>query len=832
MAFDFDPSTANTPFDPPSLQTNEITVGDTSISNTAYIMPTVQGKKHQVMYVTDTSVDPAVVDFQNPGLVPAPAVITADPTTVEINTEYKADTSGGAFVFTLPSNPIDGVSISVVDSVGNFDVAAVTVTAGTGDKINDGSVAGTDVLSTKYGTTVYKYDLATLTWIKSLFATNGTFTRSTAGDLVLTVSNTDTTSTSDAQVLVSTVATGGDAYQTFTTTTGTFSLGVDQDDNVFTMSASAALGTTDVVKATSALWSNYTNGELRNITAAGAKQTFYQSKGTLAVPTATLLTEVLGTVAFDGYDNAGPENSANIFVTAQETFLVGAHGTTMTFQTKDSGTTALVSKLVIGNSINFNTTSGNFTVDRSATATGALVATFLNSATGGTASANTANILVQATSAADSYVRCKSASADGVFGVDETLAYAILQYGVAPTVASTVVDLEGIGVNASTAHINLNTTIRGTYDQVGALATLSKYAADAAPFVVNMVKNRKATEVTTTDVVLTSGDVISSIRSSGYDANTIEVVGAKIDAEATETWGATASGTALKFYSTKAATNAAVEKLRITENVSCEGTTGAFMPTRLTTTQRDALTAIAGMICYNTTSRRLEHYDGTSWRYSWAWTAVSANLSGGAYAASSYENIHITATGSNVITLPSVGVDDDGVQIKIIDDTGVLVGAGVTLDSSDTDSIDGIAQGVGISLDTNNGVWLLEYVHVATCWRFVSRPDDEVREYLHQQNALEKTLFSASNAIAWDLNVAQVAEYTAIETTTFTITNMKAGGTYSLRIINGDSFLMTWPTIVKWPAGVEPKWTKTGTDVACFTSNGTNLYGVASLDFQ
>ncbi|MEE8234216.1 MAG: hypothetical protein V3R41_06015 [Gammaproteobacteria bacterium] len=40
---------------------------------------------------------------------------------------------------------------------------------------------------------------------------------------------------------------------------------------------------------------------------------------------------------------------------------------------------------------------------------------------------------------------------------------------------------------------------------------------------------------------------------------------------------------------------------------------GAFRPNRLTTTQRDALTALAGMTIFNTTTSQLETFNGTSW---------------------------------------------------------------------------------------------------------------------------------------------------------------------------------------------------------------------------
>lgn len=44
-----------------------------------------------------------------------------------------------------------------------------------------------------------------------------------------------------------------------------------------------------------------------------------------------------------------------------------------------------------------------------------------------------------------------------------------------------------------------------------------------------------------------------------------------------------------------------------------QSTTKAFLPSRMTTTQRDALTALAGMVVWNTTTTKLQVYDGTAW---------------------------------------------------------------------------------------------------------------------------------------------------------------------------------------------------------------------------
>jgi hypothetical protein len=57
----------------------------------------------------------------------------------------------------------------------------------------------------------------------------------------------------------------------------------------------------------------------------------------------------------------------------------------------------------------------------------------------------------------------------------------------------------------------------------------------------------------------------------------------------------------------------ACEDIAATGNVSVTTTTGAVLLPRLTTTQRNALTAANGMIVYNTTASKFQGYAGGSW---------------------------------------------------------------------------------------------------------------------------------------------------------------------------------------------------------------------------
>jgi hypothetical protein len=47
--------------------------------------------------------------------------------------------------------------------------------------------------------------------------------------------------------------------------------------------------------------------------------------------------------------------------------------------------------------------------------------------------------------------------------------------------------------------------------------------------------------------------------------------------------------------------------------VEFDSTTKAVRLPRMTTTQRDALTALDGMLIFNTTTAALEYYDGSNW---------------------------------------------------------------------------------------------------------------------------------------------------------------------------------------------------------------------------
>lgn len=111
-----------------------------------------------------------------------------------------------------------------------------------------------------------------------------------------------------------------------------------------------------------------------------------------------------------------------------------------------------------------------------------------------------------------------------------------------------------------------------------------------------------------------------------------------------------------------------------------------------------------------------------------------------------------------------------------------------------------------------------------------------VNAFTKQQYFGTATLTDGAN-ISWNLDNAQVAEVALGGNRTLdNPTNMKDGGTYILRVEQDStgSRTLAYGTAYKWTGGTAPTLTTAGgsVDVLTFISDGTNMYGVASLDFQ
>jgi hypothetical protein len=95
-------------------------------------------------------------------------------------------------------------------------------------------------------------------------------------------------------------------------------------------------------------------------------------------------------------------------------------------------------------------------------------------------------------------------------------------------------------------------------------------------------------------------------------------------------------------------------------------------------------------------------------------------------------------------------------------------------------------------------------------------------------NVLSQTLTNAAS-IVWDTSLGQVANVTLTANISMGApTNLRVG-TYVLNVLqdSNGSRTLTWNSVFKWPAGVAPVLTLTGSrrDIIFFFSDGTNLYG-------
>ena len=110
-----------------------------------------------------------------------------------------------------------------------------------------------------------------------------------------------------------------------------------------------------------------------------------------------------------------------------------------------------------------------------------------------------------------------------------------------------------------------------------------------------------------------------------------------------------------------------------------------------------------------------------------------------------------------------------------------------------------------------------------------------VNAYTAQQYAPFVTLTSTAGAIAWNLDAAQNASYTATENSVVSApSNIRNGGTYIFAFTQHATSAKTlgWNSIFKWAGGVVPTATTTlgATDIYSFIAKGGNLHGVQQKD--
>ena len=162
----------------------------------------------------------------------------------------------------------------------------------------------------------------------------------------------------------------------------------------------------------------------------------------------------------------------------------------------------------------------------------------------------------------------------------------------------------------------------------------------------------------------------------------------------------------------------------------------------------------------------------------------------------------------------------------------LAAGSGVIVSANDTvvGVLNGkLVAGTGISLTEGNDGGDETFTIAATV-------AGTATEYTKAQNFNATTLSDGAN-ISWDLESNQVCSVTLAGNRTLdNPTNMKDGATYIL-IVKQDgtgSRTLGYDTAYKWPGGNAPTLSTgaSAVDILTFISDGTNMYGVASLDFS
>lgn len=113
---------------------------------------------------------------------------------------------------------------------------------------------------------------------------------------------------------------------------------------------------------------------------------------------------------------------------------------------------------------------------------------------------------------------------------------------------------------------------------------------------------------------------------------------------------------------------------------------------------------------------------------------------------------------------------------------------------------------------------------------------DVAQEYTKAQN-FNATVLTDGATINWDTEDNQVCSLTLGGNRTMAApTNLKDGGTYILTVKQDatGSRTITWNAVFKWSGGTAPTLSTdaNAVDIITFVSDGTNLYGVAQLDFS
>lgn len=363
-------------------------------------------------------------------------------------------------------------------------------------------------------------------------------------------------------------------------------------------------------------------------------------------------------------------------------------------------------------------------------------------------------------------------------------------------------------------------TARSQIIHYGSAFNGAKLGSDSTPYTMQLIKSRGDES---TPIGVSAGDELAAVEISAYNDGLFPSTGFKMVAKATQNWTTANRGTNMTFSLNLENENSLTQIMQFDEksNVSLSSDSGAFIPNKLTTTQRDNLTGVEAMFLYNTTKDFLEYRDSTKWR---AVRGLLCEDKNALFTAEADAKYHVSG-GPYAITLP--GSAENGAQITIIDVTGDFALNNITLLPTPPDSISGDPLYV---LDVNGGSWVIEYNTANNIWEFITRPSNGFIIGFTKQRYFQSSTLTDATTISWDLNTAQVASVTLGGNRTLgNPTNMKDGGKYEL-VIKQDGAgnrLLSFQSAYLFPGGVSPTLSSGSNqvDIIRFVSDGTNMYG-------
>ncbi len=144
--------------------------------------------------------------------------------------------------------------------------------------------------------------------------------------------------------------------------------------------------------------------------------------------------------------------------------------------------------------------------------------------------------------------------------------------------------------------------------------------------------------------------------------------------------------------------------------------------------------------------------------------------------------------------------------------------------------------GVGVKAESTNSTGYAAELVASSSHNGLDCNDTNLKDirtatFNHEQDAGSKT---ASFNVDFDTDQNIKATLTA-NTMTATLQTPVGVGSFKLKLVNGGLATLTWAAqsgSVLWAGGDAPTLTSSGTDIIAFYWDGTNWYGVASLDFS